>query len=267
MVDRRIVAGIDAGSTTIKISLYDGWKMDNFTAPTGWHPAEAVRELLEMAAAAWGTVIGELEYIVGTGYGRVCLDFIHKDLTEITCHARGAKQLHPGARTVIDVGGQDAKAMLITDAGRVEDFIMNDKCAAGTGRFLQVMATRLGMDVADTGKISPAAADAGCTINSMCTVFAESEVIGMINRGVSRPAIVQALIHSVAERIATMAARINPVPPAVFTGGMALNRALRLAIEHKLGFELVAPPAALHAGSIGAALIAWEMAVQINKEV
>jgi len=265
MVSRRIVAGVDAGSTAIKISLFDGQKVENFTSPTGWNPGEATRELLREAALSWETGIDDLMYIVGTGYGRVCLNFIHKDLTEITCHARGAKYLFPGARTVIDVGGQDAKAMLITAAGRAEEFIMNDKCAAGTGRFMQIMANRLGMDVADTGHITLDHLDSVCVINSMCTVFAESEVIGLLNRGFSRAAVIHGLIQSAAERIATMAARIGPLPPVVFTGGMAHNLALRQAIERKLGLELIAPEAALYAGALGAALLAWDMADAQNK--
>lgn len=266
MVSRRIVAGVDTGSTAIKISLFDGQKAENFTAPTGWNPGETSRELLLNAASSWETSINGLKYIVGTGYGRVCLDFIHKDLTEITCHARGARHLCPGARTVIDVGGQDAKAILISETGRVEDFIMNDKCAAGTGRFMQVMANRLGMDVADTGNITHDPSDPGCTINSMCTVFAESEVVGLLNRGFSRPAIINGLILSIAERIVAMAAKIGPSPLVVFTGGMAHNLALRRAIEGKLDFEMAAPKDALYAGSLGAALIAWDMATRNNKE-
>lgn len=259
MVKNQIVAGVDAGSTAIKISLFDGQRTENFTAPTSWNPGAATRELLRQAALSWGTNIDDLVYVVGTGYGRVCLDFIDKDITEITCHARGASHLCPGARTVIDVGGQDAKAIMITETGRVEDFIMNDKCAAGTGRFLQVMANRLGMDVADTGSVLPDPSGAGCVINSMCTVFAESEVIGLLNRGVSRTTIIQGLIRSIAERIVAMAAKIRPLPPVVFTGGMAQNRALRLAIGQKLDIALAAPPDALYAGSLGAALIAWDM--------
>lgn len=238
---KEIVAGVDVGSTAIKITLFDGQKMEHFTLPTGWNPGETAKNLLGSAGVKWGVGIENFLYIVGTGYGRVCLDFIHKDITEITCHARGANYLSPGATTVIDVGGQDSKAMKINDVGRVEEFIMNDKCAAGTGRFLQVMANRLGIDVGAIDQLPLAPGDAACVINSMCTVFAESEVIGLLNKGASRPAILHGLIQAIAERIASMAARINPSPPIVFTGGLAQNGALRLGIEKKIGSQSYHP--------------------------
>ena len=259
MDKKRLVAGVDAGSTAIKIVLFDGCQSEYFTAPSTWNPGQSTRELLDKAAGIRGLCTEDVAYIVGTGYGRVCMDFIHKDVTEITCHARGAKHMYPDVRTVVDVGGQDAKAILITKEGRVEDFVMNDKCAAGTGRFLQVMANRLGMDVSETGNIKCNPSDPKCTINSMCTVFAESEVIGLINRGIPRTAIMYGLIESISDRIAAMAAKINPAPPVVFTGGMAQNQALRSAMENRLGYKMIAPENALYAGALGAALIAWDM--------
>lgn len=262
MGKRNLVVGVDAGSTAIKLVVFDGETSSYHTAPSSWNPGQATKDLVSEVLKAYDMELKDAAYIVGTGYGRVCMDFIHQDVTEITCHARGAAQLLPGARTVIDVGGQDAKAMLITEAGRVEEFIMNDKCAAGTGRFLQVMANRLGMDVADTGNIPEQ--ELQCSVNSMCTVFAESEVIGLINRGISRTAVMYSLIQSIAERIVTMAAKVRPTGPVVFTGGMAHNQALRYAMESRLGMKLIAPQEALYAGALGAALIAWDK-IQLKK--
>jgi predicted CoA-substrate-specific enzyme activase len=164
----------------------------------------------------------------------------------------------PEARAVVDIGGQDAKAIRVDTQGKVQDFVMNDKCAAGTGRFLQVMANALGLDVADIGSIEADSAGELCTINSMCTVFAESEVIGLVNRGVSREAIIAALYTSIANRVSVMAAAIQPQPPVAFTGGVAQNQALRRQLEIRLGLPVITSAQAVFAGSIGAALYAWD---------
>jgi predicted CoA-substrate-specific enzyme activase len=150
-----IVAGIDAGSTAIKVTLYDGTLMENLIEPAGWSPRETAAGMLAKAADRWGVRVEEIARVYGTGYGRVSLGFLSKAVTEITCHARGAAHLAPGAGTVIDIGGQDVKAIRVDGNGRVLDFIMNDKCAAGTGRFLQVMAGALGMDLAAMASLRP----------------------------------------------------------------------------------------------------------------
>jgi (R)-2-hydroxyacyl-CoA dehydratese activating ATPase len=251
-----VVAGIDAGSSAIKLSLYDGTKMENVSCPSGWNPKEQAASLL--AAALAKQAVSTPAYLVGTGYGRSNLPFVTKAMTEITCHARGAAYLLPEAKTVIDIGGQDAKAIRIEGNGKVQDFVMNDKCAAGTGRFLQVMANALGLDVAEIGYIEAGAGSQECTINSMCTVFAESEVIGLVNRGVAREDIIAALYTSIANRVAAMAAAVQPVSPVAFTGGVAQNQALRRKLAARLGLEVITHEQAIFAGSIGAALYAWD---------
>ncbi|QDR79403.1 acyl-CoA dehydratase activase [Sporomusa termitida] len=257
----KIVAGIDAGSSAIKLTLYDGKTMANSLCPAGWAPQEQAAGLL--AAALAGKSPAQAAYIVGTGYGRLGLPFVTKAMTEITCHARGAGYLLPAARTVIDIGGQDAKAIRVDEAGKVEDFVMNDKCAAGTGRFLQVMAQALGLAIADIGAIEADPDGPACRINSMCTVFAESEVIGLVNRGVPREAIIAALHTSIANRVAVMAAAIQPLPPVAFTGGVSQNQALRRQLALRLGLSVITTGQAIFAGSIGAALYAWEAAGQL----
>ncbi len=254
--EQEIVAGVDAGSTAIKVTLFDGTAMANYLEPAGWNPRETATVLLSKAAGLRGVKAGGLARVYGTGYGRVGLGFLAKAVTEITCHARGAAYMAPEARTVIDIGGQDVKAIRIDGAGRVRDFVMNDKCAAGTGRFLQVMAGALGMDLGTMAAL-PADGDA-CPINAMCTVFAESEVIGLLNRGTPRETIVAGLYKSIAGRVAAMAARITPCPPVVLTGGVALHQALHKALENELGLKVTIPGEAVFAGSIGAALLAWE---------
>jgi len=256
-----VVAGIDAGSSAIKLSLYDGVHMKNVSCPSGWNPKEQAASLLAAALAKQKIITPA--YLVGTGYGRFNLPFVTKAMTEITCHARGASYLLPEAKTVLDIGGQDAKAIRIDGQGKVQDFVMNDKCAAGTGRFLQVMANALGLDVAEIGNIEVGADGQQCTINSMCTVFAESEVIGLVNRGVTREAIIGALYASIANRVAAMAAGIQPTPPVAFTGGVAQNQALRRELAVRLGLQVITHDQAIFAGSIGAALYAWD-ALQIS---
>ncbi|HEY3424347.1 MAG TPA: acyl-CoA dehydratase activase [Negativicutes bacterium] len=254
----KVVAGIDAGSTAIKVTLYNEDRLESRLSPTGWSPKAVATELLREAALGWGVRVEDLAYIVGTGYGRVSLPFVSKAMTEITCHAKGAAYLWPGVRTVIDVGGQDAKAIRVENNGKVLDFIMNDKCAAGTGRFLQVMANALGLDIMEIAKQELPPDQEECSINSMCTVFAESEVIGLLNQGFSRECIMLGLYRSIAGRIATMASHIHPEMPVVFTGGVAQNQALQKVLADKLDMPVMVPEHAVFAGSIGAALYAWE---------
>lgn len=257
-----IVAGIDAGSTAIKVTLYDGAAMEHFIEPAGWNPQEVAAGMLARAAAHRGVGTDDIARIYGTGYGRVGLGFLTRAVTEITCHAKGAAYLAPEASTVVDIGGQDVKAIRVSASGRVLDFIMNDKCAAGTGRFLQVMAGALGVDLAAMAAIPDVAAGA-CQINAMCTVFAESEVIGLLNKGTPREAIIAGLYNSIASRVAAMAARVDPCPPVVLTGGVALHRRMRDALEKEIKLPVSVPGNAVFAGSVGAALLAW---ADLNKE-
>ncbi len=254
---RSIVAGVDAGSTAIKITLFDGLRFENLIEPVGWNPREVAAGMLTKAANRRGLRLEEIAKVYGTGYGRVGLGFLTKAITEITCHARGAAYLEPQISTVVDIGGQDVKAIRIDENGRVLDFIMNDKCAAGTGRFLQVMAGALGMDLEAMASL-PAGVTEPCPINAMCTVFAESEVIGLLNRGTSREAIIAGLYKSIASRVAAMAARITVCPPVVLTGGVAQHYAMQKALENELKLPVIVPGQAVFAGSVGAALLAWD---------
>lgn len=252
-----IVAGIDAGSTAVKVTVYDGIDMVNVIEPIGWNPRESAARVLQATAERMNIKQENIARIFGTGYGRISLSFLTKAVTEITCHARGAAYLLPGAGTVIDIGGQDVKVIRLDEGGRVIDFLMNDKCAAGTGRFLQVMANALEIDLTEMATL-PLQVKEACPINSMCTVFAESEVIGLLNRGVPRNEIVAGLYNSIASRIGAMAARINPVPTVALTGGVAIHAAMRIAIQEVLKIAVIVPEHAVFAGSIGAALLAWD---------
>lgn len=253
----RVVAGVDVGSTTIKVTGYDGTVMEHRMVLAGWNPREEAQALLTRVAGEWGIGIDDLAAVVGTGYGRSNLPFAARPLTEITCHARGSEYLAPGVCTVIDIGGQDAKAIRL-EAGKVEEFVMNDKCAAGTGRFVQVMANALGFDVASVANLELTPNEQPCAISAMCTVFAESEAVGLLHRGHSPRAIMAGIYEAIASRVVTMADRISPCGPVVFTGGVARNRALGNAISQRLGLPITVPEKALYAGAIGAALYAWD---------
>jgi len=258
----RITAGVDIGSTASKaVILVDGRPAGQVVGPSSTNPKRTAREIYERALAAAGTAAGDVRYIVGTGYGRTQVEFAHKNISEITCHGRGAHFLLPSARTVIDIGGQDTKAICIDKQGNLMDFAMNDKCAAGTGRFLEAMARSMEipiekMEASYFGEGEP------CTITSMCSVFAESEVINLINDGVELPRIVKGLLLSLAARVASLTRRLGLVEDIVMTGGVAKNRGVRMAVEKKLGVVLKDLPGAdpQLVGALGAALIAADFA-------
>lgn len=260
----KFVAGIDAGSTAIKLVLYDGVHMGHWLCQAGWNPSEETHKLLAMAMREWQIQGADIGLIYGTGYGRICLPYLNKAITEITCHACGAAFLHPGARTVIDIGGQDAKAINLDIHGSVSDFVMNDKCAAGTGRFLQVMAHALGLNLAELATQSMSL-ETACKINAMCTVFAESEVIGLINQGHSPSMIMAGIYQSIAKRVSVMAARINLRAPIVFSGGVAQHATMREALEAELKSPIHVSDAAIYTGAIGAARLAWEDMAKLKK--
>ncbi len=197
----------------------------------------------------------EVAYIVGTGYGRVALNFIDQAVTEITCQARGIYYLTGRAGTIIDIGGQDTKVITVNERGKVVDFVMNDKCAAGTGRFLEVMATALGMDVDGLGRLPEHVNPVN--ISSMCTVFAESEVVSLLAAGVAREEIGAGLHRAVARRVKGMLKSAVPAP-VVFSGGGAKNEGLRRALAAELGVEVLVPAEPRITGALGAAIIGWE---------
>jgi predicted CoA-substrate-specific enzyme activase len=206
---------------------------------------------LEQAGAARGDVV----MLVATGYGRDSVAGKDKSVTEIACHARGAHSLYADARTVIDIGGQDSKAIALDAAGAVRKFEMNDKCAAGTGRFLEVMGRTLEVPL---GEIGPRAlqADAPAKISSTCTVFAESEVISLLAQGQGIERILAGLCLAVAQRINSLASRAGVTPRVIMTGGVAKNTGVVRAIEKAIGLAVTVPDDPQIMGALGAALIA-----------
>ena len=252
-----IAAGVDLGSTTVKVAVVkDQEILATAIDQAGFGGHEKAKELFDRCLEGCGLARKDIAYCIATGYGRARVDFADKAMTEITCHARGAAKLLPGCRFVVDIGGQDSKAIALDEGARVVDFAMNDKCAAGTGRFLEVMASALGLDMEGFAEQAMAGMEEPVAISSICTVFAESEVIGQVNSGAPLDKIAAGICMSVASRVTGMAARLDVREPAAFTGGVSRNLGVRTALEKRLGIRLVAHELSQLAGAIGAALIA-----------
>lgn len=249
-----ITIGIDIGSVATKGVLIQGDHRWSAMVPTGWSPRDAGRMAIEQLLEISCLDMTQIGRTYATGYGRVAFEAAEKTVTEIKCHARGVAELHPQVRTIIDIGGQDSKVIRVGEGGRVLDFTMNDKCAAGTGRFLQVMATTLGLDVSELGMVEePGQA---LDITSMCTVFAESEIIGMLARGNPKAGIIAGLHNSVGKRVAPMVRRLGVNREIAFTGGVAINAGVRRALEKELGCPLMVADDCQYTGALGAALLA-----------
>lgn len=244
--------GIDIGSTCAKAVVLDAEKqiLARFLLPTLWSSVETAEQLKERLSPWLSDAV-----TVATGYGRACVRFADRSVTEITCHGKGAAYLYRAPLlTVIDIGGQDTKIILLENAV-VSDFLMNDKCSAGTGRFLEVMATTLGLRLEELCAL--ASRGGGVSISSMCTVFAESEVISLIGRGEPRENIAFAVVDSIVTKVAGQAARLLPEDGTVcLTGGLCELPYLRQALSQKLARPVVTSPDARYAGAIGAALLA-----------
>lgn len=255
-----ICAGVDVGSIAAKAALYDseGERVlgVGYTL-TGWSPRESGNAALHAALDAAQVGINEVAQIVGTGYGRVALPFVNRTLTEISCHARGACFLAPDTRTVVDIGGQDSKVIALDEHGRPLDFAMNDRCAAGTGRFLQVMAGALGMELDEMSALALRSKHPA-ELSSVCTVFAESEVIGLIAQGVSRQDIAAGLCRAIARRTAALVGQVGLREPVLLTGGVAYSEGVRAALAEALGVPVNRPEAPHLVGAIGAAILACE---------
>jgi len=251
-----ITVGVDVGSNTTKAALIRNGKVEGtLLISTGYNAKQAGEKVFHDLLKKHQWTIDAIDRIIATGYGRNSIDFADKAITEITCHAAGACFQDPEVRTVIDIGGQDSKAIALDRSGRVIDFAMNDKCAAGTGRFLEVMARALEVDLEDFGKMS-LKADSPAAISSLCTVFAESEVISLISKGEKRENIIAGIHESIGARVAAMANRIALVDPIRMTGGVAGNIGVVKALEKKSGRSIKVLDLAQVNGAIGAALIA-----------
>jgi len=202
------------------------------------------------------TKLPNIKRIIGTGYGRIALPFIDKAVTEITCHGKGAHFIDPSIRTVIDIGGQDSKVIKLDEKGNIIDFLMNDKCAAGTGRFLQVMSTTLGIDVSELSDIAYGATPQN--INSMCTVFAESEIISLMASGASKESIAAGLLQSVCKKTYSLVSRVGVSERVFFSGGVSRNYLLKELLSEKFNIEIISSELSQFLGAIGASIIGYK---------
>jgi len=251
-----ITAGIDIGSITAKAALFNNDHiLGSRVIFTGYNAKKAGRTVLDETLAALNMAASDIHTIVSTGYGRNTVDFADKAITEITCHGAGAHFIDPEVRTIIDVGGQDSKVVRINEAGKVVDFAMNDKCAAGTGRFLEVMARAMEVELDEFGDIFLKSRNPA-KISSICTVFAESEVISLIAKGETRENIIAGIHESVAARVSALAKRVGVVDPVMMTGGVAKNIGAVRALENKLDTKIRVSEYAQLNGAIGAAILA-----------
>ncbi len=254
-----IYAGIDIGSSTAKAALIkENRLLGSHVIPTGYNPLNAGITVFEAVLEKVRVSKTEIAAIVSTGYGRASVNFADTAMTEIICHGTGAHFMNPNIRGIIDVGGQDSKAILLDKNGQVENFAMNDKCAAGTGRFIEVMANALEVELDQMGDFS-LKADKPSKISSICTVFAESEVISMIAGLQKRENIIAGIHESAAARVAILAFKINIKEPVMMTGGVAKNKGMITALEKRLGFELIVGDLAQENGAIGAAVLASKL--------
>ena len=254
-----LTAGIDIGSITAKAAiLRDGAFLGTRVIFTGYNAEGAGRRVFEELLEELGLAPAEVGRIVATGYGRKNVAIADKVVTEIMCHAAGARFLDPSVRSLIDIGGQDSKAVVMDGNGKVVNFTMNDKCAAGTGRFLEVMARALEADLDEFGELS-LKAERPAKISSLCTVFAESEVISLISKGETRENIIAGIHEAIASRVAAMANRIGLAAPVMMTGGVARNIGVVRALEKAIGMSVIVSPHAQVAGAIGAASLAQEL--------
>ena len=253
-------AGIDSGSTSTDVVILDKDKkmVTGVILPTGAGAAVGAERALEQALEQAGLTRGDIDAIVTTGYGRTAIQDGDKSITEITCHARGAHYLDPNVRTVIDIGGQDSKVIRLDENGAVVNFVMNDKCAAGTGRFLEMMARTMEMSLDDMSKAGLHYKE-DITISSMCTVFAESEVVSLIAQNKPTDDIVHGLNKAVASKTAALAKRVGGEERYMMTGGVSKNEGLVKTLEEKLGTTLVVSDKAQLCGALGAALFAMDM--------
>ena len=245
--------GIDIGSTASKVVVLDeGQMVDHVVLPTGWSSRETAAGIARRLEQA-GRPVDENMRVIATGYGRVAVDYAAKTVTEITCHGKGGYALLGRDCTIVDIGGQDTKIITV-ESGLSTSFLMNDKCSAGTGKFLEIMANRLGVDL--PALFALAEQGEPLAISSMCTVFAESEVISHIGAGERREDIAAGVVDSVVTKVSGLCARHTLKGDVLLTGGLCDSGYLVQRLSHKLGVPVYSDPMGRYAGALGAALIA-----------
>jgi predicted CoA-substrate-specific enzyme activase len=260
-----LVLGIDVGAATTKVViLSNGQILSTAIMPTGFDVIKTANEVALLACKRIGCSIDDIDFSVSTGYGRNIVSFANKTVTEITCHAKGVHFLLPEVRTIIDIGGQDSKVIRVNESGKVISFAMNDKCAAGTGRFFEVMAGVLELGINEIGAVAIQSGNP-CPISSTCTVFAETEVVSLRARGKSREDLLGGIHKAMVSRIMSMVKTLGYAKEVVLTGGVAKNTGVKHFIEEEIKMKIMVPEEPQITGALGAALIAEaEFSEQLN---
>lgn len=251
-------AGIDVGSTMTKAVILNKGIVASVIGPTGPEQRRLANKVMEEALNRAALSFQAITYIVSTGYGRINVPFADKQFTEITCHAKGIVNLFPKAKTIIDIGGQDIKGIKIDAAGKTIDFVMNDKCAAGSGRFIEVIADTLGVPLDKVGDLSLQSKNPA-KISNICTIWAQQEVAASLAQGIPISDLLAGVHHSLADRICRMVNRLRVEEAVIVTGGGAKNRGLLKALSEQLGHEILVPEEPLITGALGAALMGKEI--------
>ena len=260
------VAGIDVGAGTVKaVILTKETIAGQAVKPVGGHVGKAVEEVMAMALTHAGILFSELNSVVSTGWGRKIVSFAQKTSSEIICHALGAHFSIPGVKTLIDIGAQDSKFIRINEKGEVTDFAMNDKCAAGTGRFIEIMSQVLNVPLEEMGSLSLTSKNP-CAISNTCTVFAETEVVSLRAEGKAAEDLVAGIHRAIANRISLLGSRMQFAREVVFTGGVAKNIGVRKALEEISGLKILVPRDPQINGALGAALLARREVLKSGKQ-
>ena len=247
--------GIDSGSVATKAVLFDGQKIiKKVIIPTGWSPKRTSLEAYNLLTDKVDK--DKIKKVIGTGYGRVSMDFVDKKVTEITCHTKGIFFLNKDIRTILDIGGQDSKVINIDNDGNVINFIMNDKCAAGTGKFLEVTSNKLGSDIENIDELAKDAIPEN--ISSMCTVFAESEIISLLAQDIPKENIAAGILKSIANKGISILNKGNLEDIIAFTGGLAKSKELVKMLEEKLNKKIFIAEDTQIIGALGAAIIGFK---------
>ena len=258
-------AGIDIGSTMTKAVILNHGIVASIIGPTGPEQRRLANKVMEEALSQAALPLKAMTYIVATGYGRINVPFADKQITEITCHAKGITRLFPKAKTIIDIGGQDVKGIKIDTTGKITDFVMNDKCAAGSGRFIEVIADTLGVSLDQVGDLSLQSKNPA-KISNICTIWAQQEVAASLAQGIPISDLLAGVHYSLADRICRMVNRLRVEDDVVVTGGGAKNRGLLKALSEQLGLEVLVPEEPLITGALGAAWMGKEIVERGKKD-
>lgn len=246
--------GIDSGSVATKGILFNGKIVKKIIKPTGWNPKEISKNVLNELTQDIDN--NEIKTIIGTGYGRLTMDFVDDQITEITCHAKGGYFLNKNIDTILDIGGQDSKAIGLTNNGNIKKFVMNDKCAAGTGKFLEETMNKIGVTLDKIDEFERPSDS--INISSMCAVFASSEVVSLLAKGTSKNQIIYGISNSIAKKSINLVSKINTNGDVLFTGGLSQSKIIKDSLKEKLNRNIISNENSQYAGAIGAAIIGFK---------